>query len=285
MLFTKAGIIKSYSQNRQIIMGYISDTLLYNDTINFTITTLMCPLACMEKELDIDNDSINDLKFSICEIISGWYGLERSIEIEPLDSTFIVRILYPDSHNELQTYLPRQFEYGDTLNVNMEFSNLSTYIYYIRDQSYSAPPPTFIEYDYWKGDKNKYLGYKKIKKGEEYLGWIKLSVEYYELTIHDLAIVKEIIPVDTSTFPNDTTSIQNGLLYPNPTNATLYLPNMNVLSYQIYSLSGQLIEAKETAINQSIYPYEINVSRIPNGTYLLLLETHEGRKTYKFVKD
>jgi len=74
-------------------------------------------------------------------------------------------------------------------------------------------------------------------------------------------------------------------LYPNPTFDTVYIEpgnNVTVRVMSLYSLSGQLI--LQQANRQQAEKYSISLSTLPQGMYLLKLETSEGTFTRRVMK-
>uniref|UniRef100_UPI0040492400 T9SS type A sorting domain-containing protein n=2 Tax=Gelidibacter sp. TaxID=2018083 RepID=UPI0040492400 len=73
-------------------------------------------------------------------------------------------------------------------------------------------------------------------------------------------------------------------IYPNPTNATLFINNptgINLSKGTIYDISGRLISTINSNINNNITP--INVSEFATGIYFLKLDAENASTTFKFI--
>lgn len=68
-------------------------------------------------------------------------------------------------------------------------------------------------------------------------------------------------------------------LYPNPTSDFIQLETLeDIVSYQIYDMSGRLVEK---AIQNNT---QIDVSHLKSGNYIIRFETNQGFDTFKFTK-
>ncbi|WP_395058830.1 T9SS type A sorting domain-containing protein, partial [Flavobacterium sp.] len=73
---------------------------------------------------------------------------------------------------------------------------------------------------------------------------------------------------------------QEVILYPNPTNESLYFSGLESTSIQI-----KIINQLGKVVIDSQITNELNVSNLPKGTYILLLNTIRGSLTRKFIKE
>ena len=73
-------------------------------------------------------------------------------------------------------------------------------------------------------------------------------------------------------------------IYPNPTSDMIYVKanNKAVYAVKLYALSGQLVLQK--SYNQNAERYSVSLASLPQGTYLLKLETAEGTSTKRVIK-
>lgn len=86
------------------------------------------------------------------------------------------------------------------------------------------------------------------------------------------------------------TNLEDGLsifLYPNPAHDLIHFgaidgQSLDLNSFEIHSLSGQLLLRKRIQINQS--QYEINLNDLEAGVYFLKLYSAEGQYVSRFVK-
>ena len=73
---------------------------------------------------------------------------------------------------------------------------------------------------------------------------------------------------------------QEVILYPNPTNESLCFSGLESTSNQI-----KIINQLGKVVIDSKIINELNVSNLPKGTYILLLNTIRGTLTRKFIKE
>lgn len=76
--------------------------------------------------------------------------------------------------------------------------------------------------------------------------------------------------------------------YPNPfnseTNLILYLPEPDLVTIKIYSLSGQLIKAEKRLCHPGIYRYKFVADHYPTGVYFYQISTAMGfKETRKMI--
>ena len=74
-------------------------------------------------------------------------------------------------------------------------------------------------------------------------------------------------------------------LYPNPTSDTIYMESGNqtiIHSVSLYSLSGQLISKESN--KQKLEKFSLSLSSLPQGMYILKLETNDGTFTERVMK-
>ena len=74
--------------------------------------------------------------------------------------------------------------------------------------------------------------------------------------------------------------LQNLYLYPNPVTNILTINNPNGItidSIAVYDITGKIVLKQETSLN-------INVQQLPQGVYLLKINTQNGTSNYKFIK-
>ncbi len=79
---------------------------------------------------------------------------------------------------------------------------------------------------------------------------------------------------------NNSQTINDVIIYPNPTNGIIYVDGLSSFNFKIYSLSGQLIESKN---NQKL----IDLTALSKGIYLIrIFDTQDKIFTYsKIVKE
>jgi len=80
----------------------------------------------------------------------------------------------------------------------------------------------------------------------------------------------------------EVTTTQGYIIYPNPTNATLYVSHANYDTFKItlMDLTGKILQ-KATLTNQK----GVDVSAFPSGMYFIQIENGFDKNTYKFIKN
>lgn len=69
-------------------------------------------------------------------------------------------------------------------------------------------------------------------------------------------------------------------IYPNPVQNTLFVSSSDILDYELYSITGQLIQKGKISENSSI-----DVEAVPKGCYMLVLTSENFRQMFKVVKN
>ncbi len=276
LLVLNLNLIHGYAQNNQFVIGPISDSI-YHNTINQTVSFWGLQIFY----LDINNDNINDFEFYAYEYgSSGTFTFESSLT--SMDSTYFVKTTILDSVFYGGTWHPwpydivEQFDYGDTINNNYIYSTWDAIAYY-----YDNPNWPFIAlYDYWIGAGYKYIGFKKIINGITYWGWIQIIVnDYANMTIKDYAFSDNIVSIKEDLLKNH---VQ---IFPNPTSDIINIMNISINSYAISDYTGRKIINRQANMNFANSCYSIDVSKLKQGIYLLEINTDEGDKTFKFIKN
>jgi len=90
---------------------------------------------------------------------------------------------------------------------------------------------------------------------------------YYYLD--DVCVSTDSLACDVMASNDEVTFVNNVYTYPNPANQQLYfkLPDNDVFSYTLINMSGEEIKSKNV---EKVSP--INVSEIPTGVYLLIIQ-------------
>jgi sulfur transfer complex TusBCD TusB component (DsrH family) len=79
--------------------------------------------------------------------------------------------------------------------------------------------------------------------------------------------------------------ITSFVLYPNPTGDVLYIQpgnNEAVTGVKVYSVTGQLV--LQDSYHEALERYSLSLGKLPNGVYLLKLETANGNSIHRVVK-
>jgi len=77
-------------------------------------------------------------------------------------------------------------------------------------------------------------------------------------------------------------SFESFVFYPNPVKDVLHLDNISLTKVSVYSILGQLIEAKSFKNTTS---NTLDLSSLESGIYLIVLENNSQQKTIKVVKE
>ena len=86
----------------------------------------------------------------------------------------------------------------------------------------------------------------------------------------------------TTTLSADDTSFESFVFYPNPVKDILHLDNISLSKASVYSILGQLIEAKSFENTTS---NALDLSSLESGIYLIVLENDSQQKTIKVIKE
>jgi len=86
----------------------------------------------------------------------------------------------------------------------------------------------------------------------------------------------------TTTLSVDDTSFESFVFYPNPVKDILHLDNISLSKASVYSILGQLIEAKSFENTTS---NALDLSSLESGIYLIVLENDSQQKTIKVIKE
>ena len=182
-----------------IIVGKNSGQgIFYNDiSPNDTLTHLYGNSLNDTVNFDLNGDNVFD--FALYIWMSKSMGHDRfNLVFFPTSNTQIAVILdtikFEDtiSYNFLKDIwvgkkYAMPFHYGDTLNINQNWLSDTTTLYfyqwYVDKES--------VKYGLWYELKDKYLGIRLIKKNEDYYGWLKLELTYWNLILYEYACTKK----------------------------------------------------------------------------------------------
>lgn len=125
---------------------------------------------------------------------------------------------------------------------------------------------------------NKKLFYATTNANGEL--WAIVGTESAFEGLSTLYYSKIVLTLTATTAVDDTPSVLDLKISPNPTNSMLYLDTeSDNMPYLIYDLAGRLVE------KQSFSTQNIDVSYLPMGTYFLILKKADGQiKRAKFLK-
>ena len=274
MINTRA--IQMYSQVANIEAG-ITSSLLYHDFINVTLNSYY---STDTLALDINNDSIYDFMFKTYDIKGSSCAADWAL-LTPYDSTYIIGILEftdsicnpmnPNQYGKFNYDLVEKFNYGDTIDNYIGYTDSSKYITY-GYYPYANPTCMNIYEGYWVGY-DGYIGFKKIKNSITYLGWIQIHViGYSHIEIIDFAYSDNSALIKEFSLENKIT------LFPNPTNKEVNISGSEIIDQIIITDSmGQII--------YNLYPRRKKISlHIDNsGIYLISVVLNDQTTTKKLL--
>lgn len=220
-----------------------------------------------QKNIDINNDAIDDYTFDILTLSPGVYAAR----VLPIGSSKIL-----DNST---------FGYPDTLNLN---DSIKGYFH-----SNTGVLGTFNNAGQFRGAGNKFLGLKLNAGGMDYLGWIELNCNFNRDTL-------KLIACGYNTQANvgitAGQTILNGInnyslsspvfdLFPNPCTKYVQLVPTNKTQHQLVTIT--IYDPLGNAVLQThlstLTENGIDISQLPNGIYSVQIETLEGLFSKKLV--
>ncbi|MBK6995543.1 MAG: T9SS type A sorting domain-containing protein [Lewinellaceae bacterium] len=286
--------VSTYAQNL-VFAGQTNSMVTQLADTSITINTA-CPFGndccTVEKQLQLDLNGDSMLDFSA--------------------RLFFVRHDCPASHvyagltfnTDLAfcTYLPPQLPW---MNLQGNFSNVFPHLYSFGDtircdsEIFPAPWTTMGQ---WRTGTitnqvtgeliygglykdHEYLGFRSVIQGDTLFGWIQLNFEasfgmggYAKCTVEGYAIQS---PNLTNVLENPVSTI---LVYPNPTSGSFQVQSkqaQNVVKIEVLNAAGSLVKRHEMRQTDS---FEMDISDVPVGMYILLLFTEKDVFKQKILK-
>ncbi len=171
-------------------------------------------------------------------------------------------------------YSPQRYDSAkEVLGVIGQFAKL--------DQSLSGNEYTFSWYknlDQKTNNTSADLTFSSVAE-EDYATYTAEAYTYSVLdnnTVFDLSLFREPISLVKVLGTAETAKYFN--IYPNPTSDVLNIVSskFDIQKVHIYDLSGKQMLSESKS--------RIDVSKLPNGVYMLVIKTQEGNKNFKFIK-
>jgi hypothetical protein len=241
--------------------------------------------------LDMDNDGLTDVHFSVGSIYSPSGGTSiRYIHLSSSDSTFFsanpnypvtISSTYPvtESHQDSFTVAIKG-NLSDTLDTSGYYiQSLGMMTHFNFQWSNPCGPPCYYNSYYineWDVD-TMYLSLKKTITNYNYYGWVKISGAGAgpALTIHEYAFNTTLIGLENE---ND----KSIFIYPNPTNDLVIIKGNFDSQIEIQNSLGQVI--KTWQIDPSQTSHSMDLSDISNGVYWFVLSSQGKHLVKKLIK-
>jgi hypothetical protein len=101
--------------------------------------------------------------------------------------------------------------------------------------------------------------------------------------------LRSSVPISTSIAEEEITLLEKNSLYPNPSfgesNLSFYVPNNQLVTVNIFSANGTLIEAVAAQnFSEGHHVLPIVVDKLPPGFYYVAVEKGGSKSLLKFVK-
>lgn len=209
-------------------------------------------------ELDLNQDQINDIRVIVYHNSSPSFE-ELSKKVIGINGSQIACYKY-GTYLVADTLLPNV-----QLNEFFQWQNTAVLLY----SFISILPNSDINYGVWKGSRFYYLGVRVPKSGNYVYGWIRMNPF---ITIDSYALQNAPTSFNQVDIRNDVS------IYPNPTSDKLFIRSFKekILSVELLDVVGKSILVS----NES----DLDISEVPTGTYILLIETDHKKHIRKMVK-
>ena len=238
-------------------------------------------------EIDMNGDGSNDIKLSTL-FMDGyqWYNKKR-ITIEGLNQNQI-------AYSEIDTcwsadfppifiyatYTPKELNFNALIDENLYWTDSIVFLSY---KEWDAAGPTNNGYfcsrsSQFQSDTG-YIAVRLIEPNDTLYGWIKISdVNYASCIIHEFACNVESTNINIIDLYSETN------IYPNPSSSGYVIvegnnQNNQIINIKIYNSVGLLNEYKMVNDNN----IRLDLSLLPDGLYLLFIETYSEKKVLKKV--
>lgn len=176
------------------------------------------------------------------------------------------------------------FNTGDTINKNLNWLPPGSFIrsayHFLANGTGPTCPPSNTQIN--TNISSRYLGLRKIQNNDTIYAWVKISInntlnEY----VHSFSVVGGPLPIGIKGNKE-----KEGLInvWPNPTSGVLRISTENIkgkIEISIVNALGEEIKKQHKEIQNDLY--ELDVSEVPKGIYLLRIETEKGVLTKKVL--
>lgn len=260
-------LLPFYTFSQGIITGdTVSSSIIYK---NFKDTVFsIVPKGTRVAELDLDGDSINDLKFTIKQMYSPGYTWEHQ-QVESVSNVELV-------------VLGSSFGYVDSIGVGNSISPLSNW------NNVQSGLFTLFEYDYSAGNTiilgvvkgpNKYIGFRKIFTNDTVYGWIYLNTDLLKgITIKSWAYEKKCSVFNCVGIQElNENSIR---IYPNPASNNIHLLVDNI---ELSRANIEVLNELGEIVISSSFVETINLSSLKDGVYFLQIKTSNAVLKKKLI--
>lgn len=257
-----------------------AQTFNVGDTLNPTITYVnihdtILPLVVkgfFNFDIDIDFDSINDIRFHREHSSSPSFGSE-TFSVLSLDNIQFVTI----SSSTYADTLSSGAVIDNLLNWNNNYNGAIFYYYF----NSNIPPPygqPSVSYGICTHP-NFYIGFRKINSLDTLYGWFYLDL-LNPYRIKSYAVNKKF----SSNILNQSLTSNNIKILPNPTSNYIEITNnsngFNKFQLSIINSTGQ--EVLNTTIELE-NKYLLDLPNYKDGVYIIVLKNENEQFAYKFV--
>jgi len=196
LMAINGNLIDSISKNIQITDKYFTD-------LNDTLISVQWANWGKDFNLDLDKDSIDDIKFTVYSYYSKLVGSEDYLQITPLNgfklaftnhqtTTWTWNPNMIDKLFKIDTVMvPKVFNLGDTISMDDMYSVKSQMIYYDKTPSIEGSRySSGLSYGIKKGE-YFYLGLYKSHNKKSRLAWLKVRPILYGVVLNSSCYIDE----------------------------------------------------------------------------------------------
>ncbi len=275
---TLKGKLKSYSvlAGSVLAMGNVADAqIIYSDIPDTTFDASESGLT-----FDLNNDSITDFTIFLFKSESGAYINNQVLGFAS------------NVNNEIAATLGSSYAYpvvisqDDKIGPDLGWQPYGSIFWkFARFYTYGAGTP--LEYGNWLGVSDQFVGLRMGVDGQNYYGWLRMSVDSMAgtLTIKDYAY--QSIP-DSAIAAGDTGSMMIGIpnLEANDLKVIAYGGKIMISSapgsyediiISIVDMRGMVVDRIKTSDQE----YGLTLNSLPQGIYIVSVQQGDKEKTIK----
>lgn len=233
--------------------------------------------------LDMDGDGTNDLMFmaNSFTLSTGAITVYRGF-VQALDTASIA------ASASGSYFYPYALQAGDTIKNSLNFTTGSSNFQTLAWNTFYSSTSAYNLYgNFISGGDEGYIGVKLNSNGESRFGWVRLEVEFGEITVKDFALestdATQLIAGDT-TRPAPPAGIAeiNANVGLNSNNKILTITTDQVIEdLTITTISGQLVSNHSNIQTSKM----IDMNAQSSGIYLATYKVNGAMKSEKFLLD
>ena len=207
--------------------------------------------------LDLDNDNIDDFKFSATHQSSPMFSMGFS-SVEPLNNNAVAII--PSSN------YPDTLSFSCMINHDLYWrQELCNVNYYYSD----GLPGGDTNWGIWADLTDKFIGLQLIAGSDTLYGWVGIAIGYTSFTIRDYALL-------TSPSGLHKTNLESGLIiYPNPAKDIVTIENIysSPVFATLRDLNGTLIITQKLQFGNN----NLEIKDLASGYYLVTILDNQNQ--------